>query len=51
MYTKKKKEIYKFKYIVFEIYILSIRFHTQNFCREYQLSRVKESDPNIFAYP
>jgi hypothetical protein len=36
-YQGKKEEIHKLKYIVFEIYILSIRFHKIFFVCEYQL--------------
>jgi hypothetical protein len=36
-YQGKKEEIHKLKYIVGEIYILSIIFHKKKFVCEYQL--------------
>jgi hypothetical protein len=36
-YQGKKEEIHKLKYIVFDTYILSIRFHKILFVCEYQL--------------
>jgi hypothetical protein len=40
-YQEKKKEIYYLKYIVFEIYTLSIRFHKIFVVCEYQLCLAK----------
>jgi hypothetical protein len=41
-YQGKKEEIHKLKYIVFEIYILSIIFHKIFFACEYQLRKRKK---------